>query len=191
MAKYYNGIELPALPEYDKSLYPYAFIVHDISPISGEYYFLYLTNYKAKYEINYQYPGISTGIISGYALYISAVSEILRGLRYRCAPNGTEWELVNTYTDNQVSDGMYISGDGTEHDFCKWTNFDIYYTGSEENGDLANTLYLAASDPVPVGGEPTLTESDFYRVINGAWVKCDTVRKMGNEWVTQDEYRYE
>ena len=36
-----------------------------------------------------------------------------------------------------------------------------------------------------------LTECDFYRVINGAWVKCDAVRKMGNEWVTQDKYRYE
>lgn len=178
----YNGIELPALPEYDKTLYPYAFIVHDISPISGEYYFLYLTNYKAKYEINYQYPGISTGIISGYALYISAVSEILRGLRYQCAPNGTEWELVNTYTDNQVSNGMYISGDGTEHDFCKWTNFDIYYSGSEENGDLANTLYLAASH------NPDITPCDFYIIKNGVGQKQDSYDCVGGQGVKQDAY---
>ena len=41
-----------------------------------------------------------------------------------------------------------------------------------------------------LASEPTLPEGDFYKVINGAWVKHDAVRPMGGEWVKQDAYLY-
>lgn len=65
-----------------------------------------------------------------------------------------------------------------------WANYDIL----NEDG----TVWIEGSEPVPVGGEPELTipEGDFYKVINGQWVKCDAVRPMGGEWVKQDEYAY-
>lgn len=95
---------------------------------------------------------------------------------YKCRTNGSyEWaeEQAIGPTSPYVATGSRVI----------WTNTDIL----NEDG----SVYLASSDPVPVGGDTTLTEVDFYRPINGAWVKCDAVRKMGNEWVTQDEYRYE
>ena len=51
--------------------------------------------------------------------------------------------------------------------------------------DINTTYYMAVPEP-----EPTLTEGDFYKVINGQWVKCDSVKPTGNEWVKQDEYLY-
>lgn len=182
MSKYlYNGVELPALPEYDKGLYPYALIVYNVSPTSGTQYYLYLTSYKAVFEIMYKYPTIPPLDITGYALYIDFVDENIRGLRYQCAPNGTEWELINTYTDKHVSNGMYMIGEDSP-DFCKWTNFDIYYSGYDLHGDLANTLYLAASV------DPSTTPQDFYIVKNGVGQKQDVYKVVGGQCVKLDEY---
>ena len=65
--------------------------------------------------------------------------------------------------------------------------------------DTYEKAQAVAKEPEPDVPEPdvpepepdaTLTEGDFYRVINGAWVKHDSLRPMGDEWVKQDEYLY-
>lgn len=56
-----------------------------------------------------------------------------------------------------------------------WTSHDIY----RDDG----TLFLAASDPVPVP-----TPQDFYIVKNGVGQKQDTYKRVGGQWVKLDEY---
>ena len=88
--------------------------------------------------------------------------------------NGGTWSDPTSYDDPFTSDNAK---------YAVWANFDILNTDG--------SVYLAASDPVPVGGEPTTrtewqkqdaykpnTEWDgktFYRVMGGKWVKQDVV----------------
>lgn len=85
--------------------------------------------------------------------------------------NGSEW----------VGDGVAknLSIAFTSSYGVTWANYDVL------NSD--GSVYLPASEPVPV---PNLEwqGKDIYLSHNGAWVKCDAVRKMNGEWVTQDEY---
>ena len=76
------------------------------------------------------------------------------------------------------------SGAGTEGENALKGMF--YHTSGTFTGtpEINTTYYMA------VPASPALTAIDFYKVINGAWVKCDAVRPMGGEWVKQDEYLY-
>ena len=180
MTKYlYNGIELPALPEWDKSKYPYAFIANT----ANQGYDLYVCSFKVDFEINYKYPGIPTSdIISGYALYAKSVNDTFFAQRYIRNENGTEWKLEYTYPEGGISNGMWVSGNSSDPNFCCWSNFDIYYSGYDRHGELANTLYLAASV------DPNTTPQDFYITKNGVGQKQDLYLRVGGQWVKQDEY---
>lgn len=78
--------------------------------------------------------------------------------------NETEW------TFEQEKDSDYIVD-------TIWVNADIYL--------IDGTLYLAASDPVPV---LALTERDLYRKINGQPAKLTLYKKVGGKLVKVDEY---
>lgn len=103
----YNGVELPALPDWDKEKYPYAMLLG-----TG---FLW----------------VSTDI--PYVLYGS----------------------VRCYCDYEVyvvQDGSFVyksSGSTINVGITPfWSSVDIYYENSLE--DVGGTLFLAASEPVPV-----------------------------------------
>lgn len=72
-----------------------------------------------------------------------------------------------------------------------WTNTDIFY----DDG----TLYLAATEPVPVKTEdtetedtvPTLTARDLYRKVNGKNVKLTLYKKLNGELIPLDEHTKE
>lgn len=69
-----------------------------------------------------------------------------------------------------------------------WSNHNI----CKEDG----SVYLPASEPVPVGDEPeepvpVARESDFYKVVNRQWVKHDAVKPADGEWVKQPQKGYE
>lgn len=148
MTKYlYNGIELPALPEYDKTAYPYAVIE------------------KSQYGENLYYFHAFTE-----APTMDGNNVWLNGNRIYCSSNnGKDW-------------GTFYNGVANYYGkvFIKWTNTDILNTDG--------TIYLAATDPVPV---LSWADKTPYRRINGQWVKQDTYKRVNGEWVKQDEYRRE
>lgn len=119
MANYlYNGVELPALPEYDKNTYPYAYIIPELSGDGFE--LATLSNRKTT-------PYKNTCLFH---------KEIDTGLRW------------------VVQDGAWVTTSfyGVRNTPVIWSNTDIYYKDNVE--DVGGTIYLAASEPVPVPDEP-------------------------------------
>ena len=158
MAKYlYNGVEFPALPEYDSAKYPYVFIVGNVSSTTGEvsYSFVCCDN-----PLVYKKPLLQTEFV---------VSVYGNGGQYNLKEN--EWVLWSM--DKELSHYYF-----QENFNFLWSNHDII---NQSDG----TLYLAASDPVPV---LSWNGKDAYAVINGSWVKCDVVKPTDGKWVTQDSY---
>ena len=61
----------------------------------------------------------------------------------------------------KYEDGVWVETNTTIGGPLIWCNTDTYYNENDENGDLAGTLYLAASDPIPVGSAPDLGPASF------------------------------
>ena len=132
MSKFYlyNVVKLPALPEWDKTVYPYAFI----------------------YAIGTNGDGVSSEV---YTLIISASNQMVYdsigiGFRYDAigitkavSTDGTEW-VDRTY-DSGGSEYFYVKREEpTDILYIRvaWANFDVL----NANG----SVYVAASEPVPV-----------------------------------------
>lgn len=130
----YNGIELPALPEWDKEAYPFCAIVE--TSTEGEYRLVLLTE---EHRIN------SSNCLWGAFI------------RPYCIVVDGAWV--------QQEDSFIIGGYKT----VKWVNYDAYYFDYSD-WELAGTLYLAASDPVLVGGEPEQQRTVFnFFDMGGSW----------------------
>lgn len=131
----YNGIELPALPNYDTQIYPYAVIVQVTSTF---YRFIPRTSIPVRNTVN-----------------------TYTGLTFKVAEGGTSW-VSQTISVNPVL-GIPV-----------WTNHDMYYADDYEDESLAGTLYLEASDPIPVTPQPTpprrrynpMSRKGGYKIIN-------------------------
>jgi hypothetical protein len=112
----YNGVELPPLPQWDKTAYPFAAIDRQGDKSTGYAYFLRCTANQVK----------DTGIT--FLFYAPLRS-------YKIVDD--EWAYS---TDSDSNYGAPKSS----HSLV-WADHDVY------KGD---TIVLAASDPIPVGGEP-------------------------------------
>lgn len=128
----YNGVELPALPEWDKTVYPYASISTKLGTIS-----------KYRYFWVYAEPVFATGNNATSTLAIPR--PCLR------------WKLTDdNWVEDALSDDETLTSDGGF--FGLWANYDVYYvddaTAGETFGFEPGTLYLAASEPVPVLAYP-------------------------------------
>ena len=138
----YNGIELPALPEWDKETYPYAMIG------------------TAWYPVGYE---------GRYVLVVSKAVEIVT--YNETLQRGETMSFVNCkkfIENNGVWEEYILTADTIPF----WTNADMYYNSAQEN-DLAGTLYLGASEPVPVGGdtfEYVIMPKQDYKAV------CDAIR---------------
>ena len=158
----YNGVELPELPERDKGAYPYA-IIRLISNIRGNRAYLYYlkTATAVVYETEDDY--YADGVIFSDRLEAVSIMDKESG----------------TYPDfgelKSVNDGTFVPLIN-----MLWANVDIY----KPDG----TLYLAASDPIPV---PTLTARDLYRKINGKPTKLTLYKKLGGKLIPLDEHTKE
>lgn len=120
----YNGVELPGLPEWDKTRYPYAFIyIVTLDGTTGVYTLVMTSSNVMSYDGN--------GIICTAANV---------GQRYTVS--GEEWVAA------AGSDDFYIKRDNLI--FTVWANFDVL------NSD--GSVYVAASEPVPVAGKFPLRE---------------------------------
>lgn len=154
MAKYlYNGIELPALPEWDKEAYPYAFIMGDSQ----------VSNVRYVQSISWVTSDSTGNPAVEYGEFISYKYDNYTGL----------------WGDSVWSSGRKGSA------YCSmvlWANFDVI---DARDG----SVYLAASDPVPVPDEPETVLSwqkhDAYKP-NTKWDGNTFYRGMGGKWEKQD-----
>ena len=124
VAYLYNGIRLPALPEWDKVKYPYACIFnyyHDEFDGSSAYLALLpeIVHYHGTLGDGTPYTAIDQ---TGMVLYTFAEFA-----------GDTQW---NYYPDTEYYKSIIPYGD------VVWANFDVV--------DEAGTKYLSASAPVPV-----------------------------------------
>lgn len=118
----YNGVVLPALPEWDREGYPYAVIMDlkSATNATSDFIVWFLDN---PIVFRGSYLSYANGINDGYA----------QNYIYNNGDSG--WVLNEEKTD--FWDDLSLSGD------LVWTNTDIL---SEADG----TVYLATSEPVPV-----------------------------------------
>lgn len=105
----YNGVTLPALPEYDSETYPYAYI-----GMNGDNYIFAVSEAEKTFN----------GSVSGTISFIN---------KPRWKYDGTEWAKVTGATSYMTVTSLV------------WCNTDVY-----RNESYGGTLYLAASEPVPV-----------------------------------------
>ena len=162
----YNGVELPDINAvWDKETYPYAYIVNGASiaemlPQEFTGYLLHLSSAPAEaFPDGYSMITLSKG---AYSLWYSTK---------------TGW--VNVIAETNYSSGVVLSEAGLSAEV--WASTDILNTDG--------SVYLAASDPVPVGGEPTTRtewqKQDAYKP-NTEWNGKTFYRVMGGKWVKQD-----
>ena len=125
IAYLYNGVQLPGLPEWDKSKYPYALVISDGSDDGSV---LYLLSEKAGYRERTTDNGA----------YYEFIATAETDLFVYNSENGSAWEYLVDYSTGKNDE---IIG-GYKHFYAEWSNHDILNTDG--------TIYLSASEPVPV-----------------------------------------
>lgn len=134
VAYLYNGVRLPKLPEWDRGVYPYAVIVHyNYSLMHKHVYVLYLMKDINIRKVFESAPGFPFEYMFYQAGDIEYSVEIIKD-KY-----ATEWGEPTELEESK----RFSIGD------IMWTNSDIVLAFDTGTGD-AGTLYLAASEPVPV-----------------------------------------
>ena len=127
----YNGVELPAPFEWDRAVYPYAVIVPS-AVLSGCYRFYCFA------EVGYHNHE------NGYMIEFIAPRKCYRT---KSGDTGTNRDYVFDKSKGGIWDFYYEYGEGEKAESVQvttpiWANFDIL----NEDG----SVYLAASDPIPV-----------------------------------------
>jgi hypothetical protein len=118
----YNGVILPALPEWDREKYPYAFIYCAKPSDPTSTYVLYLAGSVREYEN-------LTSVTGGWYSFIAG----LPILKASATIGASAWSALEDYSSERMLGGVQSE--------YLWTNTDLHY------GDV---LAYAASDPIPV-----------------------------------------
>lgn len=140
MNYFYNGVELPALPEWDREMYPYAYIMGFTKSTGISYDFVVCAN-----PLTYKKPFL-------YDYYV--VSVYGNGGLFDL--DDGEWVLWRM--DEPLDKGYKAD----EIPFL-WTNHDVLNTTD-------GSVYLAASDPIPVSAPQFDPLSLFMGWKAGNWV---------------------
>ena len=176
----YNGVELPQLPEWDKTVYPYAYM--DINIRLSD---------KVANQADVVFCTAPISVTTFISTYKGSANTAVSGLAYR-------WEIGDTeFKRYESKDFSLEAGETTGWIYIDWANTDLINTKD-------NTIVCAASYPIDaetgeeihdyeIGVEPeapvlSWNGKDIYKVVNGQWVKHDAVRSNGSEWVKQDSY---
>lgn len=131
VAYLYNGVRLPKLPEWDKTVYPYAWIIEESGIITGdEYHYFYLECFPEQPKRN---------ILGSFVTDSGAGTQLESTYRkvipdYKGGGSDTDW--------GEFEEKAYSATVATSSYPPVWSSFDVL------NHD--GTVYLAASDPVPV-----------------------------------------
>lgn len=150
MTKYlYNGIELPALPEYDKTAYPYAVI--EKSQYGGELYFFHAFA---------EAPTMSGNDIT------------LSGDRVYCSSNsGEDWGTL--YNGTTISHGKgFIKWSNTDilnADGSVYLAASVPIPANGYEAHLYNGTWQKGTFYKRLNG--AWVKHQAYRRVNGAWVK--------------------
>jgi hypothetical protein len=166
---FYNGVELPALPEthqHDSTrVYDYVVIFKNLN--TGDICAAFCTSRWSCFKNKYTDYVSLGGHDVPYYVYVYDLNE------------SGEWEdrySVLGGNPNYVNtDGGYITGLDKGYYQVIWSNQDIL----NEDG----SVYLPASDPKPLP-----TPQDFYIVKNGVGQKQDVYLRVGGQSVKLDEY---
>lgn len=170
IANLYNGYQLPPLPDYDKTVYPYAAIVGGDS-------FGYLNAHLVLSTAPLNY-------VNNNLMYWN----LFYGAGTAGAVMVYEWtaQSADGFVHNETLDNSFGATGGAVQQFTDdeliWANYDVY-----EHPE-GTTLVISASDPVPV---TVLTARDLYRKINGQLVKLTLYKKLGGKLIPLDEHTKE
>ena len=130
----YNGVELPVLPEWDRETYPYAMIVY--YPYNTEISRYYLTVFSHA-------PSYFSENMSGFRINNSVPWKVQK----YASDGSAKW---NWRYDDERGESTYnhiLCNIGGNTSTLVWANVDF---------TIGSTIYLAASDPIPVNPAPTL-----------------------------------
>lgn len=174
MANYlYNGVELPPLPDWDKTAYPYATITRTLTGVN---YWLSLTS---KPQVLSESYALTCNEIYNVDYYIYAPDEGLTNFTHiNEAVSGATFPTLSVGAGSL----LLVSNSSLDTTWA-WSNHDILMADG--------SVYLAASDPVPVDGETEAAPITPYLRKNGAWQKQDTYKRVGGQWVKQTQDGYE
>lgn len=130
----YNGVQLPALPEWDRETYPYVVIDDQGGHYYGEPTQYLLVAYKTLPTTYSHVYGKDSHGVSGATDYVySGYDSINRPENWYSSVNG-----YGACSPSSGGSGLAMRN----LDTVIWANYDVL------NAD--GTLYLAASEPVPV-----------------------------------------
>lgn len=133
----YNGVELPTLPEWDKETYPYALITH-------------FTGIAGTIDDHYRlicWESLPPTYVSSNKDYIGnsdADADPIPAVQATYWDGDTAWKGFEEFTVRNASLNSLV-----------WANFDIYASDG--------TLYLAASDPIPVTTAAPIDPTSFMQ----------------------------
>lgn len=147
MANYlYNGVELPALPEWDKTVYPYACISYTIT--HSRFYRIFIGTgpiYRSDTDGSYDFG-------------------LLLQKSYALNSDSTAWAETSITVGEHWIANINNEWNGK---FPVWTNADIIKSDG--------SVYLAASDPIPVNPAPTLDPTALLM----CWQVGNRIRQRG------------
>lgn len=143
----YNGVVLPKLPEWDKTVYPYAVIYYQKNKV--------ISTNQSYEAVFLQHPGTVNGDFGTARLkhiYLPEETAALgRSLESPVMDN--DWNELHDESISTNNGEPYISiGDTAAQKFeMVWSNFPIRYrTANDDAGIAVGDIYLAASEPIPV-----------------------------------------
>ena len=167
MANYlYNGVELPALPEYDESAYPYAHLGTDNGSSLGypDASVVSLLLYSVAGVVDADNANLTfTGPFSCIS-YLFTDSQDIVNLLVENGVSATvgSWVALEQYERAEGDvDGMSLD------ESLVWANYDILLNDG--------TIYLAASEPVPVGNNITIPDKASFML---GYLTGQRLRKM-------------
>lgn len=180
MGKYlYNGVELPVLPEWDKATYPYAMMRYS-SPT--QIVVLHLSTTPLTID------QIGSGILADYWLLGNGAGSTI-AYSYSPGDGDIGFKRVESEDDDYDDDGIVVSAYNSYKP--RWANYDLY--------EIDGTLFLDASYPTDAETGEEIRDYEIvvpvldplpvspYLPNNGAWVKHDIYKQVGNTWIKQPQ----
>ena len=154
----YNGVELPALPDWDKETYPYACILQ--SETSAQIMLIVLSRPYQYSTIRADFEG--NGTAETRSILCSYAPPNTQGQACGYLPYNGAWYALGTETWDGGSGGLYYGFTGFSNTPV-WSNVDIINTDS-------GNVYFHTSSPIRLESKLSInvnTLADGYKSYNG------------------------
>ena len=138
IAYLYNGVQLPALPEWDKETYPYAYICH--TSILGNYKYTLTPSQKMFVAHDPAYSEDDWSLLS-HGNYLTATAK----------ETDTVWSSFEEHIPNNVVGTVEVNGETVPYSkrICNYDSDYVFWSNHSFNGPNG-AEWITASDPVPV-----------------------------------------